>query len=95
MVMGSSLSPIISNIFMEHFEQLALDSAPQKRAMWLRYVDDTFVVWPHVVEKVQEFVFHILTALDLPYNSPWKQTKKQETRLPALMFWYKAMEQPY
>jgi hypothetical protein len=41
MAMGSSLSPIISNIFMKYFEQLALDSPPHKPAMWLRYVDDT------------------------------------------------------
>jgi hypothetical protein len=44
---------------MEHFEQLALDSAPHKSAMWLRYVDDTFVVWPYGTEKLQEFFSHI------------------------------------
>jgi hypothetical protein len=33
--MGSSLSPIISNIFMEHFEKLGLDSAQQKPSLWL------------------------------------------------------------
>jgi hypothetical protein len=27
MAMGSSLSPIVSNIFMEYFDKLALDSA--------------------------------------------------------------------
>jgi hypothetical protein len=43
MAMGSSL-PIVSNIFMEHFEKLALDSAQYKPSLWLRYVDDTFVV---------------------------------------------------
>jgi hypothetical protein len=43
MAMGSSLSPIVSNI-MEHFEKLALDSAQHKPSLWLRYVDDTFVV---------------------------------------------------
>jgi hypothetical protein len=58
MAMRSSLSPIISSIFMEHFEQLALDSAPHKPAMWLRYVDDTFVVWPHGTEKLKEFLSH-------------------------------------
>jgi hypothetical protein len=43
----SSLSPIVSNIFMEHLEKLALDLAQHKPSVWLRYVDDTFVVWPH------------------------------------------------
>jgi hypothetical protein len=41
MAMGSSLSPIVSNIFMENFEKLALDSAQYKPSRWLRYVDDT------------------------------------------------------
>jgi hypothetical protein len=48
MAMGSFLSPTVSSIFMEHFEKLALDSVQHKQSLWLRYVGDTFVVWPHV-----------------------------------------------
>ncbi|XP_023718596.1 uncharacterized protein LOC111870496 [Cryptotermes secundus] len=59
MAMGNSLSPIVSNIFMEHFEKLALDSAPYKPSVWLRYVDDTFVVWPHGSERLQTFFDHL------------------------------------
>jgi hypothetical protein len=33
--MGSSLSPIVSNIFMEHSEKLALDSAQHEPSVWL------------------------------------------------------------
>jgi hypothetical protein len=43
----------------EYFEQIALDSVPHKPATWLRYVDDTFVVWPHGTEKPKEFLSHI------------------------------------
>jgi hypothetical protein len=57
--MESSLSPIVSNIFMEHFEKLALDSAQHKSSLWLRYVHDKFVVWPHVPERLQEFLSHL------------------------------------
>ena len=35
--MGSPLSPIIANLYMENFETKALNTA-----MWKRYVDDTF-----------------------------------------------------
>jgi hypothetical protein len=42
MAMGSSLSPTVSNILMEH-----LDSAQHKPSLLLRYADDTFGVWPH------------------------------------------------
>jgi hypothetical protein len=44
MAVGSSHSPIGSNIFVEHFEKLALGSALNKPSLWLRYVNDTFVV---------------------------------------------------
>ncbi|XP_023722356.1 uncharacterized protein LOC111872551 [Cryptotermes secundus] len=59
MDMGNSLSPIVSNIFMKHFEKLALDSAPYKPSLWLRYVDDTFVVWSHSPERLQNFFDHL------------------------------------
>jgi hypothetical protein len=59
MAMGSSLSPIVSIIFMEHFEKLALDSAQRKPSLWLWYVHDTFVVWLHGPEWLQEFLSHL------------------------------------
>ena len=37
--MGSPVSPIVANIFMEHFEEIALDS---RFRLWRRYVDDFF-----------------------------------------------------
>jgi hypothetical protein len=59
MTVGSSLSLTVSNIFMEHFDKLALDSAPYKPSLWLLYVDDTFVVWPNGPEWLQDFLSHL------------------------------------
>ena len=53
--MGSPLSPVMANIYMEYFEDMALNSAPLWPTMWLRYVDDTFILWPHQ-EDVLEYV---------------------------------------
>jgi hypothetical protein len=53
--LGSSPSPIVSNLYLEHFENLALDSALHKPSLWLRYVDDTFVVWLRGPEQLQNF----------------------------------------
>ena len=49
--MGSPLSPIVANLFMEEFEKRALESAPLRPRMWVRYVDDTFVLWPQDDEQ--------------------------------------------
>jgi hypothetical protein len=59
LAMASSLSPVVSNIYMEHFEQLALYSAQDKPSLWLRYVDDTFITWPHCAEKIWNFLTHL------------------------------------
>jgi hypothetical protein len=57
--MGSSLSPVICNICMEHFEKLALDSAQYKPLLWLLYVDDIFVVWLHGLDWLHNFLNHL------------------------------------
>ena len=42
--MGSCLSPVLSNIFMEYFEQFLLPSIVDSNIVWYRYVDDVFAV---------------------------------------------------
>ena len=51
--MGSPVSPLICNIYMESLEQQAIASASEeyKPTMWLRYVDDCLAVIPTGSEK--------------------------------------------
>ena len=42
--MGSPISPIVANLYMENFEVRALSTSPNPPLMWKRFVDDTFVV---------------------------------------------------
>lgn len=57
--MGSPLSPLAAEIFMEDFEKRALSSADLKPRYWFRYVDDTFVVRPHRRENQLIFFQHL------------------------------------
>ena len=55
--MGSPVSPIIANLFMEDFEKRALTSARVPPKRWDRYVDDTFCIMKRIL--VDEFTQHI------------------------------------
>src|SRR5215469_1292483 len=57
--MGSPLSPVIANFYMEEFEKKAIEQATNKPTCWYRYVDDTFVIWPHGQDQLQEFLHHL------------------------------------
>ena len=57
--MGSPLSPVIANLYMEHLEENALQTAPLPPRLWLRYVDDAFVICPHGQDELQRFHEHL------------------------------------
>ena len=44
LAMGSPLSPVLANIYMEYFKEMALGSTSLKPSMWLRYA---FILWLH------------------------------------------------
>ena len=56
--MGSPISPLIANLFVGEFEVKVLSSAPHPH-LWLRYVDDTFVI--QEAEHSQQLLQHINT----------------------------------
>jgi hypothetical protein len=57
--MGSQLSPVVDNLYMEKFEKQEIDSYPLKPKLWKRYVDDTHVIWLHGRESLIGFFEHI------------------------------------
>jgi hypothetical protein len=78
--MGSPLSPVIANFFIEDFEMKAIEQAAHKPVCWFRYVDDTFIIWPHGQEKLGDFLNH-LNGL---HNKIQFTMGKEEGRLPFL-----------
>ncbi|XP_045492134.1 uncharacterized protein LOC123691667 [Colias croceus] len=55
--MGSPVSPVVADIFMEDFEERALATAPVKPRLYKRYVDDTFTILP--TEHIPAFLEHL------------------------------------
>ena len=74
--MGSPLSPIVANIFMEQFEKEALETAPHPPCLWKRFVDDTFVI---LESKYKDVFFHHINSLDTNIKFTAETTKADES----------------
>ena len=55
--MGSPVSPIIANIYMEDYEEWALDPVAIAPRVWFRYVDDTFTILDK--DNIEQFHHHL------------------------------------
>ena len=69
--MHSPISPVIANIYMEHFESLAIPSSPTLIKWWFRYVDDVHsATRKDQVNKFQEHLNsidpHFKFTIELP-----------------------------
>ena len=57
--MGTGVAPNYANIFMDRFETRAMDNWPDKPLIWLRFIDDIFMVWTHGETKLQKFITYL------------------------------------
>jgi hypothetical protein len=55
--MGSPVSPIVANLYMEAFEEKALSSTPSPTPFWYRYVDDTLTSKKE--QEIEAFTAHL------------------------------------
>ena len=60
--MGSPVSPIVTYLYMEHFERKVLRSAINAPQVWYKFVDDTWVIQQQAHK--QAFLDHI-NSIDL------------------------------
>ena len=49
------MAPAYANLFMHDLESQLVDLAPVKPYLWLRYIDDIFMIWMAGEEQLQEF----------------------------------------
>ena len=59
--MGSPISPIVANLFLEDFEVKAINTTKNPPKMWKRYLDDTCVI---LNSTTKEEFFHHIKSID-------------------------------
>ena len=57
--METALAPNYANLFMDRFETKALDGWPLKPTLWLRFIDDIFMIWPHGRDELDNFIKYL------------------------------------
>ena len=57
--MGTALAPNYANLFMDRFETKALAGWHKKPKVWLRFIDDIFMIWEHGLESLNEFIEYL------------------------------------
>ena len=65
---------------MEYFKEMTLGSTSLNPSMWLRYVDDTFILWPHQ-EDVQILLDHVNSIRP---SIQFTMEKEKDNKLPFL-----------
>ena len=83
--MGTRLAPSFANIFMYPFEDKHVYPYPLKPTVWLRYIDDIFMVWDHGLDELNQFIAHLNTS-----DSLQKSLQKSLTR--NLISWMLRLE---
>ena len=57
--MGTALAPNYANLFMDRFETRALKGWDKQPLLWLRFIDDIFMIWNHGQEELDRFIKYI------------------------------------
>ena len=57
--MGTKLAPSYANLFMTTFEEKYVYTYPLKPALWKRFIDDIFMIWPHGRNSLLKFIEYL------------------------------------
>ena len=71
--MGSPVSPIVANLYMQYFEQKALSTATNLPRIWLRYVGDTCVIQ---TEDHKQHFLELINSVGTAIGLKWKTTRR-------------------
>ena len=57
--MGTRVAPSFANIFMAYFEEQWVYTYPTQPLVWLRYIDDIFMIWNNNKDSLDKFLTHL------------------------------------
>ena len=57
--MGTKVAPSFANLFMADFEDKWVYTYETRPSIWLRYIDDIFLIWEHSSEELDIFLQHL------------------------------------
>jgi hypothetical protein len=60
--MGTKVAPSFANIFMADFENRFVYTYHPQPRLWLRYIDDIFMIWDHGRQSLNDFIQHLNTC---------------------------------
>lgn len=68
--MGTRMAPSYANLFMGKLESTFLESQNYKPLIWLRFIDDIFMIWTHGIELLYKFLDALNNFSELKFE--WK-----------------------
>ena len=57
--MGTRVAPTYANIFMSDFENRHVYTYDKQPLLWVRFIDDIFLVWTHGESELNKFITHL------------------------------------
>ena len=87
--MGTRVAPSLANIFMSKLEEKLLRNAPHKPALYLRYIDDIFMVFTGSETQLLEFIEHMNNG----HHSIKFTAEYSKDKVPFLDTWVKKSDQ--
>ena len=54
--MGTKLAPALATIYIGDLEELFIESRTLKPDLWVRYIDDVFMIWSHPLSEFEAFL---------------------------------------
>ena len=60
--MGTKLASSYASLFMTKFELIHIYTYHLQPTLWERFIDDIFMIWPHGMDSLLEFIQHLNTV---------------------------------